>query len=285
MKYLFILIIIVLLSGCGYIPVNTPFIVSDDSYEKELLDNDTIRVLSWNVYKENNETEWAKEFKTIVNIKKPNIILLQEFILDTNMVASFSECSKLGYEFAPNTYIKKYKAHSGVLTASSIKPIMVNSVFSNGLEPITKTPKVILFTKYTLSSSNKYLLVANVHAINFEISNNKFEDQLQNMSKIVIAHDGPVIVAGDFNTWSESRYEYLNEMTKKNGLTKIDFGSKSDNITCSFGNPLDHIFYSENDLELIKKSSDVIDNIESSDHLPLFIELIVRNNNFANTYK
>ncbi|MCK5759703.1 MAG: endonuclease/exonuclease/phosphatase family protein [Candidatus Delongbacteria bacterium] len=282
---IFVLLAIILLSGCGYAPVRIPFVVSGNNYKIQFLKNDTIRVLCWNVYKENNEAECQDEFKKIIDSKNPNIILLQEFIHKEGNDKFFSKDIKPGYEFAPNTYIEKYDAYSGVLTASSIKPVGVNSMLSNGLEPITDTSKIVLFTKYALNSSNKELLVVNVHAINFEISNNNFKEQLQNISKIVVEHDGPIIVAGDFNTWSQTRYSYLEEIIKGMNLIKIDFGSQSDDVTCSFGNPLDHIFYSENELELIEGSADVIDNIESSDHLPLFIELKVRNNNSLNIYK
>nr|MDA3838466.1 hypothetical protein [Candidatus Delongbacteria bacterium] len=66
-------------------------------------------LLCWNVYKENNETDSKDEFKTIILNKKPNIVLLQEFIHNDSISKFFEKDFKLGYEFAANTYIKKYK--------------------------------------------------------------------------------------------------------------------------------------------------------------------------------
>ena len=66
---IFVLFAIILLSGCGYAPVRIPFVVSDNNYKIQFLKNDTIRVLCWNVYKENNEAECQDEFKEIIDSK------------------------------------------------------------------------------------------------------------------------------------------------------------------------------------------------------------------------
>lgn len=59
-------------------------------------------------------------------------------------------------------------------------------------------------------------------------------------------------------------------------LEKIAFGSETDYIATRFGNPLDHIFISREKLEVVKDSQNVIEDIRSSDHSPLFVELMIR---------
>lgn len=44
----------------------------------------------------------------------------------------------------------------------------------------------------------------------------------------------------------------------------------------TFGNPLDHIFFRKEQLEVITGSKDVLENIDSSDHKALFVEFKVK---------
>jgi endonuclease/exonuclease/phosphatase (EEP) superfamily protein YafD len=153
---------------------------------------------------------------------------------------------------------------------------MVKAALSNATEPFTKTQKAVLFTKYPISSTSLELLVVNIHGINIKIDLDGFKEQLRYIAEVVMRHDGPVILAGDFNTWSEARLDHLSKLVKEMELVKIDFGSKADYVETMFGNPLDHIFISKEKLEVIKGSQDVIVDIKSSDHSPLFVELRIR---------
>ena len=117
------------------------------------------------------------------------------------------------------------------------------------------------------------LLIVNIHCINFKIDLNEFKEQIRYVAGEVMAHDGPVIMAGDFNTWSKNRLEHLDMIVKELELVKITFSSKSNYVKTAFGNPLDHIFISKEKLEVVKGSEDVIAAINSSDHKPLFVEL------------
>ena len=233
--------------------------------------------LSWNIHKEVNDVNWKNDFIKIVrDNKNPNIILLQEVSLEMNIIEILKDDLEMGWEFAPNLYQEKYGAYSGVLTASSIKPTMVKPALSNGTEPFTKTRKAVLFTKYNLGLASFELLVVNIHGINFKIDLDEFKDQISYVAGAVMEHDGPVIMAGDFNTWSEDRLKHLYKIVKELELVKIKFGSKSDYVKTIFGNPLDHIFISKEKLEVVKGSQDVILDIKSSDHYPLFVELRIR---------
>jgi len=275
-KILCVVIISVSIVACGYIPVRTPFTLSDDSYDKEAVINDSIRILIWNIHKNGNLSEWKKEITHIVKKKEPNFILLQEVRLEGDVGAFISKNLKYGWEFSPNLYQGKYDAYSGILTASHIKPKMVKPFLSNAAEPFSKTQKTVLFTKYLIDSASFELLVVNIHAINIKIDLDGFKEQLCYITEVVIRHDGPVILAGDFNTWREARLDHLSKLVKKMELVKIDFGSKADYTKTMFGNPLDHIFISKEKLEIIKGSQDIIADIKSSDHNPLFVELRVR---------
>jgi endonuclease/exonuclease/phosphatase (EEP) superfamily protein YafD len=275
-KLLCVVFISVSIVACGYTPVRTPFTLNADSYDKEAITNDSIRILNWNIHKNGNLSEWKKEITHIVKEKEPNFILLQEVRLEGKVGAFISKNLKYGWEFSPNLYQGKHNAYSGILTASHIKPKMVKAALSNATEPFTKTQKAVLFTKYPISSASLELLVVNIHGINIKIDLDGFKEQLRYIAEVVMRHDGPVILAGDFNTWSEARLDHLSKLVKEMELVKIDFGSKADYVETMFGNPLDHIFISKEKLEVIKGSQDVIVDIKSSDHSPLFVELRIR---------
>lgn len=275
-KILCVVFISVSIVACGYIPVRTPFTLSDDSYDKEANINDSIRIVNWNIHKEGNLSEWKKVITRIVKDKKPDFILLQEVRLDGKVGDFISKDLKYGWEFSPNLYQGKYDAYSGVLTASHIKPKMVESALSNGTELFSKIQKTVLFTKYPIGSPSLELLVVNIHGININIDLDGFKEQIRYIAEVVMRHDGPVILAGDFNTWKEARLDHLSKLVKEMELVKIDFGSNADYVETMFGNPLDHIFISKEKLEVIKGSQDVIVDIKSSDHSPLFVELRIR---------
>lgn len=275
-KILCVVFISVSIVACGYIPVRTPFTLSDDSYDKEANINDSIRIVNWNIHKEGNLSEWKKVITHIVKDKKPDFILLQEVRLDGKVGDFISKDLKYGWEFSPNLYQGKYDAYSGVLTASHIKPKMVESALSNETELFSKIQKTVLFTKYPIGSPSLELLVVNIHGININIDLDGFKEQIRYIAEVVMRHDGPVILAGDFNTWKEARLDHLSKLVKEMELVKIDFGSNADYVETMFGNPLDHIFISKEKLEVIKGSQDVIVDIKSSDHSPLFVELRIR---------
>ena len=121
---------------------------------------------------------------------------------------------------------------------------MVESALSNGTELFSRIQKTVLFTKYPIDAPSLELLVVNIHGINFNIHLDGFKEQIRYIAEVVMRHDGPVILAGDFNTWREARRDHLSELVKEMELVKIDFGSKADYVETMFGNPLDHIFIS-----------------------------------------
>ncbi len=277
LKFLSVVFLALSISGCGYIPVRTPFVISGDYYKELSIKEDRICILSWNIHKEVDNSNWKKDLIRIarVNGNKPIIILLQEVRLEKNIIQIFRDDLDFGWEFSPNLYQEKYDAYSGVLTSSYIRPRLVESALSKGTEPITKTPKVALFTKYNLDLISLELLVVNIHGINFKIGLDEFKEQLGYVAEFVLGHDGPVIMAGDFNTWSENRRDHLDRIAEKMNLEKVEFGSKTEYIATKFGNPLDHIFFSREKLDVVKDSQNVFEDIKLSDHSPLFVEFMI----------
>jgi len=233
---------------------NTPGHLKVSGQPGSVLDADHISVLNWNIYKGQRDN-WASDFSQL--IKQQDIIVLQEALLDK---ALFQSIHKQSLNWNMNTAFYYDDVESGVLTAS--KASAVRSCGLRAAEPLIQIPKTALLSEYRLSRGEQNLLVANIHGINFTFGTEAYEQQISALIQAIARHKGPVVVAGDFNTWSDKRMAIVNRMAERLSLKAITY--KNHNRITTFGNPLDHVFY--RGLEIIKEDSL---SVTSSDHNPI----------------
>ena len=222
------------------------------------LDPASIDLLNWNILK-GDRSSWKKDFKRIAD--KMDLLLLQEAYLNDNMLDAL-KIDRMGWIFSPSFFYAANNVPTDVLTASFVEPIYCRAL--RATEPILRTPKSSLITKYKLSGSNQELLVANVHAINFALGTISFRSQAHQIKREMQSHNGPIILSGDFNTWSANRLRSLQEIIHDLHLMPVLF--KTDNRKKVFGKAIDHIFY--RGLEV--KQAKVI-RVRSSDHNPMIV--------------
>src|SRR5699024_8516428 len=125
-------------------------------------------------------------------------------------------------------------------------------------EPLIRFYKSALITVYPLKSGQQ-LMVANIHAINFSFGIVRYQQQLNEIIEHIRSHNGPVIMAGDFNSWSKRRMDALEEITSQTRLTAVPF--QLDFRKKVFGKPLDFIFYRD----LLVTEAKIL-TTDSSDH-------------------
>ncbi|MDJ0735998.1 MAG: endonuclease/exonuclease/phosphatase family protein [Nostocaceae cyanobacterium] len=251
--------------------LRTNDIIIDRSYLLHpRLDESSIKVLNWNIAKNNYDVHWTRDFLWITNRYKPDIICLQEVRMCT-IGKHIENITEMNWSFAPNFVDRHHNTYSGVLTAAKSRLLTQESLISQHSEPLTKTPKISLITKYPLFNQSQTLLTINTHLINF-VDLNKFNSQLQELEARISLHNGPIIFSGDFNTWSYSRWFLLKEMTAKLGLTPALFPPQDTKKVKRFllSPPLDYIFYRGLNQKSVRAK--VIDNIYSSDHKPMLVE-------------
>ncbi|HEY9771288.1 MAG TPA: endonuclease/exonuclease/phosphatase family protein [Coleofasciculaceae cyanobacterium] len=238
-----------------------------------ILNQNSIKVLSWNIAKNNQDRTWSKDFLAIVEQHQPDKIFLQEVRLCA-IEQQIPELASMGWSFAPNLIDTLDNTYSGVLTATKSDRLNSIAKITQHQEPVTRTPKVSLFVEYSLGSDRDTLLTVNTHLINF-VETSKFQTQLKEIEAIISQHKGAVIFSGDFNTWNRSRWLILLEMTAKLGLTPASFplveALKIKRFLLS--PPLDYIFY--RGFKQKTANAKVIDTFFSSDHNPLIVELYV----------
>jgi endonuclease/exonuclease/phosphatase (EEP) superfamily protein YafD len=93
-------------------------------------------------------------------------------------------------------------------------------------------------------------------------------------------HSGPILMAGDFNTWNQKRLQLVKEITsevKLNEVTDFPMGRTTGDLNSDFWNeflgvdkdlPLDRFFFSG-----FKPTSARVLNFNSSDHTPILVRL------------
>ena len=236
------------------------------SHSAAELDANHITLLNWNIYKGQRES-WAGDFKKL--IQQQDIVVLQEAVLKKEL---YQTLNRQRLNWSLNTAFYYDDVETGVLTASKVRAL--RSCGLRAEEPLIKIPKTILVSVYPLSNNASNLLVANIHGINFTIGTEAYEQQIISLSDAIVHHQGPVIVAGDFNTWSDSRMAIVQSMAERLSLKAVTY--KNHNRLTMFGNPLDHFFY--RGLELVKEESL---SVNSSDHNPIKVTFRAASIQFA----
>ncbi|MCT7972775.1 endonuclease/exonuclease/phosphatase family protein [Laspinema olomoucense] len=259
-----------LISPNRFIPVQET-VLSQDNFSDSAIAGKSIKILNWNVAKNNNTSKWANDFYHLVERHQPDLICFQEIELNKN-TQKILALESMGWRFAPNFIDAYYQTYCGILTASKVQPVSSRAILTPEFEPLTNTPKVSLVAEYPLKKTEQTLLVVNTHAINF-VNLNKFKSQLQKLESVLGDRREPLIMCGDFNTWSQLRFDLLKLMAKRLHLISVHFSPEEQAKLKTFlgSPPLDHIFY--RGLTPKPQTAKVLDKLYSSDHKPMVVEL------------
>ncbi len=112
---------------------------------------------------------------------------------------------------------------AGVKTVTGVAPTSTTALLSDTREPLVRTPKSALVSTVPLAPGGS-LLVANVHGVNFRNAR-ALAGQLEELDPLLREHTGPIIVAGDFNTWSRARHDALVDFAQQHGLESVFVGA------------------------------------------------------------
>ncbi|MCB9073281.1 MAG: endonuclease/exonuclease/phosphatase family protein [Bdellovibrionaceae bacterium] len=209
----------------------------------------------WNIYK-GKKTVFPSEVGNIIG--KSDVVLFQEMTGNTNLQQQIIRGNPdLGWSTAEG-YVR-HNQYTGVATGSKVKPLNEMALRSPTREPIINSPKSILVTD--IPSVKGPVRVINVHAINFT-TDESFRKHIRQISGYIENYRGPIIVGGDFNTWSSSRKAILNEAILKNGLKKISSANQS---LLS----LDHVY--SRGISILEQTK--LSRTKASDHQPIVLQL------------
>ncbi|OCG39198.1 hypothetical protein A9G28_10115 [Gilliamella sp. Fer1-1] len=230
---------------------NQPIIVN-----KPLIDQTSFSVLVWNIFKQ-KKADCIDILKR--HADKTKLILLQEAQTTLPLLNFISQHNKIADHVPAYCFNDIY---AGVMTISDVLPA---SLFSfREREPLIRVPKSALITIYPINNSKKQLLVANIHAVNFSIGVKAYRQQIRMLLIRIKEHNGPVILAGDFNAWSKQRLNLLYHLVRSIELKPVNF--PVDIRKTFMGRPLDFVFY--RGLQL--NAAEII-STTASDHNPLLV--------------
>ena len=233
-----------------------------------------ITVVTWNVQK-GKHPQFGKDLKSILKFENPDIVFLQE------ATADLLESEQLGGYLAEGwRYPWPGGKAIGVMTLSRVTPVRIQPVPSKYREFGVTAPKVSLVTEYPLPDGRR-LLAVNVHLLNFERwSLKKISHQLEDLKSIMAVHSGPIIMAGDFNTWNQKRLQLVKKVSREIKLREVtDFplGRRTGNMNSDFWHevldvdkrlPLDRFFFNG-----FEPADARVLNFNSSDHTPILVRL------------
>ncbi|GMR16190.1 MAG: endonuclease/exonuclease/phosphatase family protein [Gammaproteobacteria bacterium] len=229
------------------------------------LNPDNIAFLNWNIYKGNGD-DWQNDLSKFA--KNHDVMTIQEAMLSDEMTTLLQT---YGFNWIMNTAFYLNGTATGVMNVAS-----TIAIYSCGFkvdEPLIGIPKSALVSYYLIDGSDEKLLVANIHGINFTLGVSSYSDQLDKLYDAIKHHDGPMIVAGDFNSWSDSRMAVVDQLVERLELSELEYSVN--NKTHVFGNAIDHVFYRQ--LEPLKYQ---VQQVSSSDHNPISVNFRVQSSAF-----
>lgn len=223
-------------------------------------ENGIIELFVWNIFKQKRKSSLALLDEYLA---KQTLILLQESLSKSDLTLLIKKSHKIA-DHVPAYAIKGI--YSGVMTIAHVEPLQIFSFKIK--EPLIRIPKSALITYYRLST-NAILLVVNIHSINFSLGTKKYNEQIKLIGAKIKEHQGPMIIAGDFNAWSRKRLYLLYSFTRKMNLKPVYYGE--DLRKHVFGMSLDFIFYRGLEVE---QASNL--KTDASDHNPMLVKFRVK---------
>lgn len=214
-----------------------------------------IEVLTWNVLKFKRENSFS-DFANLT--AKSDIAFIQESVHSADLQNKTAQSVSMDWTFF-KSFCREYGA-TGVQTGTRYAQLDTDALLAPAVEPVVNTPKVTGFS--VVEISGRKVLLINVHGLNA----NKGLDFEKHMDQIVdeaAKFEGPIIWAGDFNTWSPARLTYLKNKAQSIGMMLLVPEADSRKLK------LDHILVRG----FKAKSVKVLDTYVSSDHWPVTAEL------------
>jgi endonuclease/exonuclease/phosphatase (EEP) superfamily protein YafD len=225
-----------------------------EAHRETGLDPERFRVLTWNVHK-GDGVGWLTDLASFG--ADHDLVLIQEARLSDPLRRVLRERD---LHWALAWAFRFRDVDTGVLKAARARVDL--ACMLRAMEPLTRVPKAVVVTRHPFAGLSTSLLVANVHAVNFTLGTSRLRAQLEAVATILARHDGPVILAGDFNTWSTARRRAVDAIALRLGLQAVSLAP--DEGSRFFGDPVDQMYYRG-----LVPSAAMALPVSSSDHNPV----------------
>ena len=225
------------------------------------LDPRLVRLASWNLHKQ-ADSGWESDLARL--IEETDVLLIQEAGISPQFRAVVEHG---GLKWLLASAFEYQGSEYGVLTATRTPPETACTLRS--YEPLLGIPKAMLITRYRLAGRDDMLAVANLHAINFTLDIGAYRAQLEAVADALSKDHGPIVIAGDFNTWNEEREAVVRTLASRLSLVPAEL--VVDARTRFMGGHIFDRVYAKG-VEFV--AADVW-SVTSSDHNPLLVSFRV----------
>ena len=224
------------------------------------LDPQGFRLTTWNIHKQ-ADYGWEQDLARIAGAD--DIVLIQEAALVPSLSGLLSST---GLRWVMASSFLYDTQDIGVITATRVSPVA--SCIQRATEPYLGIPKSAVISWLPLAGSAQTVAVINIHAINFDLALAGYRAQLAALANVLAQHTGPIIFAGDFNTWSDAREATVAEVLSPLELKEVSL--PSDERSVFFGRHVDHIY-----IRGLSYAEARAIAVRSSDHNPVTVKLRV----------
>lgn len=173
-----------------------------------------LRVVSWNVHK-GLDAGLEQDLRGIARDRAPHVLALQEARPDLALPGGYS-----GHHAASFRRGLRLATTEGVTTAASVETAWAHRVRSAERELFFFTPKAALISTFRIRDGRELVLI-NVHGLNFDPSGRQLARQMDDLRHTVAHVEGPLVIAGDFNTWNEARLQAVHDVAMALGLAEV----------------------------------------------------------------
>lgn len=232
--------------------------------EHEAFSTERIRVSVWNLCKGVGGILFEHDYRSLCH--RSDLILTQEALMSQRSMRTFAERGFQTIHAA--SYKRRDGLRDGVMTVSRVKAHEdCRRAICKYPEPFLKTPKAALIKTYPLQGTDKRLLVINIHATLVRLISAAVEE-MEHLLSHLPEHDGPVILAGDFNTFTPGYLRAVKSVLAKIGLEYVPIPEDPRPLTQA----LDQVFVRGVEVTNVRIDT----TIRNSDHFPIMLDLKYR---------
>ncbi len=220
-----------------------------------------LRFCIWNICKGAGGISFEHDFTYL--LRSNDLFLVQEALLSTHSIQKYHD---QGVEVIHAASYKRADGlRDGVMTMAKIKALGAHRrILCKTKEPLLKTPKVALVSFYESKLFPEPLMVVNIHATLIRTVQGAREE-LEHLLENLPSHNGPAVIAGDFNTFTKTYLHMVKTTLFKAGFNYVPFSNEMRTTTAA----LDQVFVKN--VSVVK--SQINYDIQSSDHFPILFEL------------
>lgn len=176
-----------------------------------------IELAVWNIWKGSGGEAFLTEYRRLSQDR--HLLLFQEALLTLKALGQFAPPG-----FSANhgaTYRRKDGLRDGVMTVSvATANEGAQRILCLAPEPVFKTTKATLVTSYKIEGQREALLVVNTHSTLIRRPATAVKEIEQVIDQIA-GHEGPLIYAGDFNTFSRAYISEVDRVLSSIGLNRV----------------------------------------------------------------